>query len=1272
MAGPIETAYLRIQAKMGSSWRNLGNKFAGAFSSLKKSALSLSESLDPARTHLINLKKAQTKLDSTTKVSAENMESLRLGHQKVGKFVDRAKAKTQRYSKRQKTASKIEKARRKEAQQYSKTIQKQTRLKKEAYERAKSFARKLKESQKIQNRTGRAAGELGKRQQRYATSLQTSVKRIKNYRRAISKNQKRMKKAQSSAEKMVNYQKTMEMRRQQASESLWEVAGAYAKVAGRRAAVASIGMAISGAAIAAWSALAMAAGTLNWQMAEVATILSEKTRPALESLETSVVALSNEFGYASRVTSKALYQILSAQIDVANAAYVMETAAGAARAGFVQMSTAADALTTIMNAYHMPATKAEKVSDLLFMTVRKGKTTFRELAAQIGRVAAQGSLANIVLEDLFASVAVMTQAGIKSSVAMTSLTAMLRNILEPSTDAAATAMLKFGTRLGSAGLKAKGLIGIIRSLKGANATMIRSIFSSQRAFRGASALVENLTGLNKTYQSMLHATGTTQSALREVTGKLTLEMKRLWTSLKNLMAVLGEAMGSNELLSSIIGGLSDAISDLSEYISSLQGEWAGTLVNIGLLSVAFGGLVIVVGSLVAAVTALVSGLAPLLAAVGTSISAIMWWTGVAAGGATAAGALTGAVYATKEALEGQEEALKDNMRYLDRRIQQRKEMRSEIKRTIHSLKSLRESKNAVAKQSKIQAKENKLLAKAKRLNLGWTENEIDSNDKLIERLKELSKQKQKLRQLEERRAKMTRRKAQMDFRQAKATNALQRSNMYYRKQLDSLTHSFKNAQQAQEAYRKGLQMVRGDAEKVAQTTANTLGSLLELQKESTLDYAIDTTELKQARKTFERMAKGGVVSTEEIKEARNILLEASNMTLRPTTKKQTQEMLRSFRQLRDRSGGLADNWDLIITTLKSRRKMMKESLNHSIKMAKIQATIDELSGKANKKKKKSAKWAQANLSTMVKVLQKMKQGNRLTDIQGISWKIIQGFHDKINTRLSAQIQLTKQQLKQARKTNSQRQGELKSELEKLKQRKKSVELAYKQIKANKEALSLYEEGHSKRTAAIKQIKEALGVLKDRANIRKKLDTSYGDTAVALKDQKKQLEAIQTRYSTVSRMVEKTTRLNDQQRRIAEILIQKQKEQAVLQKKAQIAQSKIDKMQARGVKKSNEKLKALKAEKKGYKKRLKQMKDISKEQAIQRRLSKKQKEDEKKQLQYGAKRLGGMREFLGGPVSISFKQEEEKETADNTRAIKKNTSKTNKHLKDIKEKVGGFK
>ena len=126
------------------------------------------------------------------------------------------------------------------------------------------------------------------------------------------------------------------------------------------------------------------------QMANVATLLdgtSEQVSERVSELGDDVLAVSNNTGVATDELTDGLYQIISAVGDSEDAIDQMELAAKAAAAGGATTTDAINLLTAVTKGYGDTSADAfQKASDLSFMTVKLGQTSFPELASSMGKV----------------------------------------------------------------------------------------------------------------------------------------------------------------------------------------------------------------------------------------------------------------------------------------------------------------------------------------------------------------------------------------------------------------------------------------------------------------------------------------------------------------------------------------------------------------------------------------------------------------------------------------------------------------------------------------------------------------------------------------------------------------------------------------------------------------------------------------------------------------------------------------------------------------------
>ncbi|MCA1569306.1 MAG: phage tail tape measure protein [Chloroflexi bacterium] len=162
-------------------------------------------------------------------------------------------------------------------------------------------------------------------------------------------------------------------------------------------------------------------GGFERQMNEVFTLLPGISQKAMDQMTGQVKNFSKEFGVLPDKVVPALYQALSAGVPKDNVFEFLETAQKAAKGGVTDLTTAVDGISSVVNAYGAAVVSATQASDLMFTTVRLGKTNFAELSQSMFNVTPTAAALGVKFSDLTAALAAMTLQGVPTSVATTQL-----------------------------------------------------------------------------------------------------------------------------------------------------------------------------------------------------------------------------------------------------------------------------------------------------------------------------------------------------------------------------------------------------------------------------------------------------------------------------------------------------------------------------------------------------------------------------------------------------------------------------------------------------------------------------------------------------------------------------------------------------------------------------------------------------------------------------------------------------------------------------------
>ncbi|WP_314663574.1 phage tail tape measure protein [uncultured Selenomonas sp.] len=284
-------------------------------------------------------------------------------------------------------------------------------------------------------------------------------------------------------------------------------------------------------------------------LAKVSTLV-DTTVVDMGKMRSELIALSNETGVSVTELTEGTYQAISASVDASKAVDFMRISALGAKAGFTNMTTATDALTTIINAYGMETERASDMMDRLIVTQNLGKTTVDEVGKSIGQVIPTAASAGMSIDELLSSVASLTASGTQTSAAMTGLKAALSNIIKPSKDAFETAEA-LGLQFNQAHLQAVGwaqFLDEIKTATGGNVETMAKLFGSTEALNTVLSLTGN--GANKFRESldtMADSTGATNEAIKKLDATPAAQLEKAVNQLKN--AAMELAQGLTPLLS---------------------------------------------------------------------------------------------------------------------------------------------------------------------------------------------------------------------------------------------------------------------------------------------------------------------------------------------------------------------------------------------------------------------------------------------------------------------------------------------------------------------------------------------------------------------------------------------------------------------------------------------------------------------------------------------------------------------------------------------------
>lgn len=221
--------------------------------------------------------------------------------------------------------------------------------------------------------------------------------------------------------------------------------------------------------------------------------ISMATQANMQGMALQVLEVGDAANRSAIETAEGMYQVVSSGYDGAAALNILEAAAISASAGLSTTSTAAQAITGVLNAYGLEATDATDVSDTLFQTVNLGVGSFEDLATSIGQVIGLAAVARIPFDDVASAMAAMSLSSITFEEGAIGLNRLIEGLVAPG-ESLAKVFQRLGFESGQAALDSLGLHGVMELLGtevGQNAEAWLTLLPDIRAVRSALALTAN-------------------------------------------------------------------------------------------------------------------------------------------------------------------------------------------------------------------------------------------------------------------------------------------------------------------------------------------------------------------------------------------------------------------------------------------------------------------------------------------------------------------------------------------------------------------------------------------------------------------------------------------------------------------------------------------------------------------------------------------------------------------------------------------------------------
>ncbi|BAS17634.1 conserved hypothetical protein [Arthrobacter sp. Hiyo8] len=219
-----------------------------------------------------------------------------------------------------------------------------------------------------------------------------------------------------------------------------------------------------GGVIAVFSEAAHKAGDFQAQLTKLVTSAGESANN-LALVNSGIKSLALQTGDSVTELADAMYKVESGGQHGAAGLIVLKAAAQGAKAEGSDLTTTADALTSVLVDYHLKAEDAATVTSKLVAATAAGKMSFQDLAAAMPAILPVASAAHVSLNDILGDMASMTVHGMSAQQAAENLTDVIRHMQAPTAlQGKELALLGLTTTQLADDMKTHGLSGTLQEI----------------------------------------------------------------------------------------------------------------------------------------------------------------------------------------------------------------------------------------------------------------------------------------------------------------------------------------------------------------------------------------------------------------------------------------------------------------------------------------------------------------------------------------------------------------------------------------------------------------------------------------------------------------------------------------------------------------------------------------------------------------------------------------------------------------------------------------
>lgn len=318
------------------------------------------------------------------------------------------------------------------------------------------------------------------------------------------------------------------------------------------------------------------------------------TADEMGTMRTAALNLAGATAKAPNELAEALFSLKSAGLDSTESVQALELAAKASAAGLGETQAVALTTASAMTAYAAEGLTAAQATDILVATVREGNLSAEDLASSLSAILPIASAAGVSLDEVGASVAIITRSGASASEAVTGLRAAVLAMNAPTGEA--TKLLE------AAGLSAgelrktladDGVIAALRAVEQAadgDASAMRLMLGSTEALNAATVLLStDAQTLSTVFDGVANSTGDLDKAFAVASDTTEFKFK---AAMQEMQAT---AIKFGEMLLPVAKKILDFVNTLLDLGNTLLHAFGAISEPIKKMAIAFGAVAAAAG-----------------------------------------------------------------------------------------------------------------------------------------------------------------------------------------------------------------------------------------------------------------------------------------------------------------------------------------------------------------------------------------------------------------------------------------------------------------------------------------------------------------------------------------------------------------------------------------------------------------------------------------------------------------------------------------------------